>query len=80
MLTRLVPFANDHRSLLHSIKNVARLGFDQPAFFFDNDQHIETFGKGPQPFRLQRPDHADFVGGKPHVGCFGFVQPQICQG
>ena len=80
VLTRLVPFANDHRRLLHSIKNVTGLGFNQPAFFFDHDQQIQTFGKGPQPFRLQRPDQTDFVSSKPDFGCLGFVQPQICQG
>nr|WP_294567105.1 hypothetical protein [uncultured Rhodopila sp.] len=50
------------------VERVADLAFDETALFLDHDQRALAAGEGAQPFRLQRPGHADLVDGEFGVG------------
>ncbi len=62
-LALLVEFADDARAdiLAPVVELLLELVFEQLAFFLDDENFLQPFGKVADAFRFERPDHADLV-------------------
>ncbi|MNC50123.1 hypothetical protein D3C75_993440 [compost metagenome] len=75
----LIALSNDERHVLQPIHLLFQLGLHEAAFFFHNQNFVESLSEVPRALRFQRPDHPHFVDPQPHVRCCRFGETKVIE-
>jgi hypothetical protein len=66
-------------SSLPVVQFFLQLIFEQLAFFLDNEDLLQPFGKVADAFRFERPDHADLVEADADFGGQHIINAQLVE-